>query len=285
MTVKLRPGTHEDIEDCGKVCYNAFTSVAKEHGFPSNMPTLDAAIGLVRSCITHPEFYSVVAEIDGQICGSNFLDERSVISGVGPITVAPAVQRQGLGRALMEDVLRRSADRGAVGVRLLQAGYNNHSLSLYARLGFQVRDVLACMQGAPPKGIISGYDVRLATGSDVDQCATLHYKIHGHDRVGELRDAIAGGTALVVEHDHRITGYATGLAFFTHAVGESDDDIKALIMAADTFAGTGILVPATNASLFEWCLDRGLQVIHTMTLMSTGFYVAPEGSYLPSVSY
>jgi len=38
-------------------------------------------------------------------------------------------------------------------------------------------------------------------------------QVHGHDRAGELADAMKGGTAVVVERHERITGYATVLAF------------------------------------------------------------------------
>jgi Acetyltransferase (GNAT) domain len=241
--------------------------------------------GLVSMLLAHPRVYSVVAEVDGRVVGSNFLDERSVISGVGPITVDPAVQDRGVGRALMLDVLQRAADRGAPGVRLLQAAYHSRSLSLYTKLGFQVRDVLACMQGTPPDGEIPGYRVRAAADADIEACDAVCRRVHGHDRSGELTDAVAQGSARVVEHDGRITGYATDLAFFAHAAGESNEDLKALILAADAFGGTGILVPATNDALFRWCLERGLAVVHVMTLMSTGVYTTPQGAYLPSVTF
>ena len=100
-----------------------------------------------------------------------------------------------------------------------------------------------------------------------------------------LRDALAQGTALVVEHDGRVSGYATDLALFAHAVGESNEDLKALIMAAEAFGGPGILVPTTNAELFRWCLEQGLRVMYLMTLMTIGLYTPPEGAYLPAVLY
>ena len=286
MGLTLRQGIPEDAETCGHICYEAFSAIAAEHRFPSNVPSAEAGVGLVSAQLNHSNIYSVVAEVDGKVVGSNFLDERSTVFGVGPITVDPTTQNQGLGRALMLDVMRRAADRGAAGVRLIQAGYHNRSLSLYAKLGFRARDLLACMQGPPPKEEIPGYHVRRATEADVPACAALCRNVHGHDRAGEVSDAIAQGTALVVEHDKRISGYATDLAFFAHAVGESNEDLKALITAADTFEGTGILVPVTNAELFEWCLHRGLHVVQTMTLMSTGgLYTSPEGAYLPSVIF
>ena len=51
---------------------------------------------------SHPRFYCVVAESDGCMVGSNCLDERSAIAGLGPITVDPSIQNRGVGRKLME---------------------------------------------------------------------------------------------------------------------------------------------------------------------------------------
>ena len=285
MDLKLRPGTLEDAQTCGRICYEAFSTIASEHNFPPDFHSADAAAGLLSMLLGHPGFYSVVAEVNGEVVGSTFVDERSTIPGVGLVTVDPAVQNHGVGRVLMQDVIRRAADRGAPGIRLLQAAYQGRSLSLYAKLGFQVRDLLACMQGTPPKGEISGYRVRRATTADVEACTAVCQRVHGHDRAGEVHDALAQGTALVVEHDGRISGYATDLALFAHAVGESNEDLKALIMAAEAFGGPGILVPTTNAELFRWCLEQGLRVMYLMTLMTIGLYTPPQGAYLPAVTY
>lgn len=285
MDLKLRPGTPEDAETCGRICYEAFNTLDSEHGFPPDFPTPEVAAGLLSMLLGHPGFYSVVAEVDGAVVGSNFLDERSTVTGVGPVTVDPGAQNHGIGRVLMRDVMRRAADRGAPGIRLLQAAYHSRSLSLYAKLGFQVRDLLACMQGTPPRGEVSGYRVRRATTADVEACNTVCRRVHGHDRAGEVRDALGHGTALVVEHAGRISGYATDLAYFAHAVGETNEDLKALIMAADGFGGPGILVSTTDAELFRWCLERGLRVVQPMTLMTLGLYSPPQGAYLPSILY
>ena len=285
MSVQLRSGRLEDADTCGRICYDAFGAIAAQHRFPSDFPSPEVGIGVVSAMLAHPQMYSVVAEVDGRVVGSNFLDERSTIAGVGPVSVDPAVQNRGVGRALMHDVLRRARDRHAPGVRLLQAAYHSRSLSLYTALGFTVRDVLACMQGTPPSGRIPGHQVRRATTVDLDACAAACRRVHGHDRTAELADAIAHGTALVVEHDDRISGYASDLGFTGHAVGASNADLEALILAASAFHGSGILVPATNGDLFRWCLEHGLHVVHTMTLMSIGLYTTPRGAYLPSVQF
>ena len=280
----LRPGRPDDAPTCGRIAYEAFRSIADRHGYPGDFPSGEVATGLLSGLLGHPGFYSVVAELEDRIVGSNFLDERSVIAGVGPITVDPGVQDRRIGRRLMQAVLDRAAARQLAGVRLLQSAYHTRSFALYAGLGFQVRGAIACLQGAPLGATIPGRAVRPAVEADLDSMKRVCRSVHGHDRGGEALDAIRGGTAMVVEHAGRITGYATAMAFFGHAVGETTDDVKALIGAAPGFDGPGILVPA-ESPLLKWCLDHGLRVVQLMTLMSIGLYNEPTGSYLPSVLY
>jgi predicted N-acetyltransferase YhbS len=285
MNVTLRPGTAADAERCGEICYNAFKAVADQHNFPPDFPSHEVARGLLDRLLANPGFYSVVAEFDSTIVGSNFVDERSTIAGLGPITVDPAVQNRAVGRQLMQNALDRVKQQAFPGVRLLQAAYHNRSLSLYARLGFVAREPLSTMQG-PALGVhIPGYSTRPATELDLVTCNEICAKVHGHDRAGELRNAIKETTATVVEHAGRIVGYSSSIAFFGHAVAETNEGLKALIGAAPAFGGPGFLVPTRNAELFLWCLERGLRVVQPMTLMSIGLYNEPAGAFLPSILY
>jgi GNAT superfamily N-acetyltransferase len=285
MNVKLRSGTPADAEVCGMICYKAFKRISEAHGFAPDFPAPEVAIDVVRRMLSNPKFYSVIAEIDGRVIGSNFMDERNGIAGVGPITVDPAVQDRAIGRRLMEAVHERAAERNFAGVRLIQAGFHTRSLSLYAKLGYDVREHLVCMQGKALGLSIEGHVVRPAIEADIANCNWLCQQVHGHDRGGELADAIANHSATVVEHDGRITGYATVIGFFGHAVGETNKDVKALIGAAQEFAGPGFLLPTSNGELFRWCLSNGLQIVQPMTLMSKGLYNEPAGAFLPSILY
>ncbi|MFJ8645458.1 GNAT family N-acetyltransferase [Streptomyces sp. NPDC093546] len=285
MDLVLRPGRPDDAAECGRICYEAFAGIAREHDFPPDFPSAEIGVGTMEMLLNHPGFYSVVAELDGRIVGSNFLDERSPVVGVGPITVDPLGQNGGVGRRLMRDVMDRTAERGAPGIRLLQSGYHSRSFALYAGLGFQFRETVACLQGAPIGVAVPGYLVRPAREEDRPACDDLCRRVHGVDRGGELADAVTQGTARVVEHEGRITGYATDLAFFAHAVGETTEDIRALIGAAEAFGGPGILVPARNSALLQWCLGHKLRVVQLMTLMTIGLYNEPDGAYLPSILY
>jgi predicted N-acetyltransferase YhbS len=285
MNVTLRPGNAADAQRCGQICYNAFKAVAEQHNFPPDFPSPEVATGLLAGLLAHPGFYSVVAELEGTIVGSNFLDERSTVAGLGPITVDLAVQNRAIGRQLMQDALDRVKQRRFPGVRLLQATYHNRSLSLYTRLGFVAREPLSTMQGSPLAMQVPGYSVRPATELDLDACNQICVKVHGHDRGGEVLDAIKQKTATAVEREGRVTGYASSVAFFGHAVGETNEALKALIGAAPAFGGPGFLVPTRNAELFRWCLEHGLRVVQPMTLMSIGLYNEPAGAFLSSVLY
>jgi predicted N-acetyltransferase YhbS len=284
-SVKLRPGHPIDAQACGRICYDAFGAISSRHGFPSDFPSVDVATELMSLLLSHPGFFSVVAESGGEVVGSNFLDERSVIAGLGPITVDATAQNRGIGRQLMQATLDRAASRGFPGVRLLQAAYHARSLALYATLGFQPREAIACMQGPAVNSSQAGYQVRRADEADLEACNRVCTIVHGHHRSGEVLDAIKLGTATVVEHENRLTGYATDLAYFAHAVGETNTDMMALIGAASAFGGPGILVPLRNGVLFRWCLSHGLHVTQVMTLMTIGLYNEPTGAYLPSVLY
>ena len=123
-------------------------------------------------------FYAIVAENDGRILGSNFLDERSPIGGIGPNTIDPSVQNKGVGRQLMQAVMERAATKNMLGIRLVQDSFHNRSLCLYARLGFTTREPLSVLQGPALKVQLAGYDVR--------PCR----RVHGFDRGAELKDAI-----------------------------------------------------------------------------------------------
>ena len=132
----IRTAKPEDAGICGQICYDAFYKIGTDHNFPPDVPAPDMGVAILQGIFSDPGFYCVVAEDGGRIVGSNCLDERNVIAGMGPITIDPAAQNARAGRQLMEAVLQRAASRNFAGVRLVQAAFHNRSLSLYTKLGF-----------------------------------------------------------------------------------------------------------------------------------------------------
>lgn len=105
--VVVRIATPADAEACGQICYDAFTAISTAHGFPPDLPSAEVTSGLLSWMFSASDFYCVVAEIDGRIVGSNCLDERATIRGIGPITIDPGMQNRGVGRLLMQAVMDR----------------------------------------------------------------------------------------------------------------------------------------------------------------------------------
>ncbi len=283
--VVVRAAKPEDSSVCGLICYDAFSKINAAHGFPCDFPGPDASTGVLSMMFSTVGFYCVVAEIQGRIVGSNCLDERSVIGGIGPITVDSGAQNLGVGRKLMQAVMDRANERSLAGIRLVQAAFHSRSFSLYTSLGFDVREPLACLQGRTLERSVPGHVVRPAQPSDLEACNELSRRVHGFDRGADLAEAIEQNTASVVERTGRVTGYATSLAFFGHATAETNPDLQALIASAESFGGPGILVPSRNSALLRWCLGNGLRVVQPLTLMSIGLCNEPAGAWLPSILF
>jgi GNAT superfamily N-acetyltransferase len=286
MSVTVREAVDADWVEAGRICYDAFASLADRHGFPHDFPTIADAAEPIRWLINHPQVYGVVAvDDDGRILGSSYLDERGTVSAIGPVSVDPGTQNRGVGRLLMEAMLERARQTGAPGVRLVQISYHNRSLSLYAKLGMDVRGTFAAMHGPAIGATYPGYAVRPATLADEAACNALCLRVHGHTRAGEVHEAIEGGSARVVLRLGRITGYTTRINYFAHSVAETNDDLQALIAESADVGTPGYLVPLANGDLFRWSLAHGHTVFFVTNMMTLGLYQEPRGAYLPSVGY
>jgi predicted N-acetyltransferase YhbS len=283
--ITLREASSEDTEELSRILFEAFGAIHDHHRFPRDFPSIEAATGMLSPWIPHPSVWGVVAEADGRIVGSNFLDERDEIFGVGPITVDPGAQNSGVGRKLMEAVLERGA--GAPGIRLVQDGFHMRSLSLYTSLGFDVTAACVVMSGMPD-GRPESVEVRRLVEGDLEQCAALSERVHGITRTGALRDALQAFSPHVALRDGRVVAYATTLDFWpmAHGVAETPDDLKGLLLG--TVASTGeplaLLVPL-RSELFPWCLAQGLRALKPMNVMALGSYQEPNGAWFPSVIY
>lgn len=283
MTIELKTPAEEDIPRAGEVMYEAFRDIAEQHNFAPDFPNADVAAGVLGMLHQSPGFEGALAVEDGGIIGSIFLSRRSPVGGISVLTIDPKSQNRGVGRQLMRYGMDRLEQCGHSRQQLVQAAYHNRSLCLYAKLGFIAAEPLSTMTGPPISAEIPGREVRSAVEPDMERCNELCTNVHGFDRGGEVEDAIKQGSALVVEKEGRITGYTTGVGFVGHGVGETNDDLKALIASADEFVGPGILIPTNNLDLFTWCLENGLKVVQQMILMDTTPSGKPNGAYWPAV--
>lgn len=290
MSLTIRSIVQADAEACGKIGYQAHNIISSAHGYPSEQPSIEFAVGMIKTLLVNPSSWGTLAECNGRILGSIFLHvfPPSPVAAIGPLTVDPSAEG-GVGRALMNSVLDEARKRQYHCVRLVQSPSHIRSFVLYTKCGFTLREPLFLMQGNPIRGSSlsrRAHDVRAAQVGDVPACNQLCMSVHGFSREMELRQAIEQGIAsLSIDNQGNIAGYAAGIGFFSHAVAKTNENLKALVSSAPAIIGHGLFVPARNSDLMRWLLGAGFRISWPANLMTIGQYNEPSAPYLPSIAY
>src|SRR5690606_10253839 len=222
--------------------------------------------------------------------GSNFISTTDQVAGVGPITVDPACQGTGVGRALMQHVIDFARQRGLTHVRLLQDAINTTSLSLYSALGLVWRDAAATMDTPEPREEHrDDAAVRPMITADLPAADELSRRMYGFSRVNEVAAALQFGfPTFVIERDARITGYRT-VTIFGHGMAESEADAIRLILASSARVEAGMgrfLCPLSQGGLYRRLLQAGCRTVKIVNYMSLEAYQAPAadgGVWFPSI--
>lgn len=286
MAIELVSAEPQHVDEIGRICFEAFKELQEEHGFSPDFPTMELARQVLGMMVQRDDFYGVVALRDGQPVGSNFLSLMDPVAGVGPVTIDCSCQGQGIGRALMQDVIDYARRKTIEQVRLLQDSHNVASLSLYASLGFDVKDTVAFMQAAPAAE--ADDSVRPVAEPDLSAIEELAKRIYKNSRRNEVAAAAPYGfPAFVREHQGRVTGYLIP-GTFGHGIAETEEDGLALIGEAarrlpPEFAR--FFCPLSEGSFYRKTLQTGWRAIKVMNYMKLGSYEHPEEVWMPSVLY
>jgi GNAT superfamily N-acetyltransferase len=259
MSLIVRPIEQNDAEICGKIGYEAHKAVSSAHGYPSEQPSEEFSIGLIKMLLGNPNSWGFLAERQDKILGSIFIHRfpPSPMAVIGPLTVHPSAEG-GVGRILMDAALMHARKQNHDHIRLVQSPSHIRSFVLYTKCGFVLREPLFLMQGQLLKGRninldTLNADVRLVRDDkDISECNKLCKLAHGFSREMELRQAIDQGVATVIERGGDITGYAAGIGILCHAVAKSNEDLQALIANASAILGPGFFVPGRNRELINW---------------------------------
>ncbi|MBD0299240.1 MAG: GNAT family N-acetyltransferase [Nitrososphaera sp.] len=288
MGLVIRSIRQADVETCGKIGFQAHKAISSAHGYPSEQPSIEFAVGMIKTLLANPNSWGALAERDGQILGSIFLHvfPPSPVAAIGPLTVDPSAEGR-VGRALMEASLMEARKRGYEQVRLVQSPSHLRSFVLYTKCGFTLREPLFLMQGNPVRSILGKkHDVRAARSEDISACNEICISVHGFSREIELRQAIDQRVATVnIDNTGNITGYAAGIGFLGHAVAKSNEVLKELVSNASAILGHGFFVPGRNSDLLRWLLDVGFRIVWPANLMTMGNYQDPTAPFLPSIAY
>lgn len=284
MPLVIAPATVDQLPPLADICYRAFKDISSRHGFETDFDSPALAAMVLNSLISNEHCHSIAALLDGRPAGSNFLSVSDSTGAVGPVSVDPGAQGAGIGRALMEDVLRYARENGVEDVRLMQDAFNMTSLALYATLGFDTKAPCAFMDPTPA----ADDSVRQATPDDLDAVEALGCEIYRVSRRNEVAHLFGSPfQPFVRERNGRVAGYfAPGIA--GHGAAESEDDLIALVRHAATVTPPPLarfFCPLLEGSLYRGFLEAGCRNRKVMNLMARGPYKEPRGPWLPSVGF
>lgn len=286
MALELVPAKPEHVPELGRICYEAFKDIGDRHGFPADFQSAAFGRTVIGMVVQAEDIYGVAALSDGELAGSNFLLTADEVGGLGPITVEVPLQGQGIGRALMQNVIDYAREANVERVRLLQDSFNMASLSLYASLGFDVKEAVAVMQPAPAPA--QDGSMRPVTEADLATIEDLSNGIYKVSRRNEVAAAIHGPfSPLLRERNGHVSGYFI-LGIIGHGVAETEED--ALVLVSDAASRmppefARVFCPLTEGSLYRRFLKAGFRAIKVMNLMALGPYDPPDGVWMPSVLY
>jgi ribosomal protein S18 acetylase RimI-like enzyme len=284
MTVEIVPATADQVPQLGDICYRAFEDISSRHGFPTDFDSPEIAQMVIGSLVSNEACYSTAATLDGELAGSNFLTTADQVGSVGPISVDPAMQGHGIGRALMEDLLAHARDNDIEQVRLLQDSFNMQSLALYASLGFDTKAPCALMV---PKSIPSD-NVRPATEDDLNVVEALSREIYGVSRRNEVAHHLTSPfRPFVLKKGGRISAYYIP-GMIGHGVGETEEALVETVLGSSAEVGEPfhrVFCPLIEGSLYRRFLAAGCTNRKVMNLMTIGPYDMPTGPWLPSVGF
>jgi len=134
-SVHIRLGLPEDIARCREIDLETQRQFV-DAGFPEFF-----ALGVIPDDVASRAFATgriVVAEHDGIVAGWVFLTRSGDELCVGQIAVAPALQRRGIGSALMQSLLAEARSRGERSVVLSTQADVEWNRPWYERIGFEV---------------------------------------------------------------------------------------------------------------------------------------------------
>lgn len=120
----IRPMNRDDLPAVAEVDAAAFEDIWQTSQLCLGVAFSQAAI-------------ATVAEVDGRMAGYQISTATPVGGHLARLAVLPEYQRQGIGSALLRDLLSQFSRRGALKVTVNTQKNNKASLSLYEQVGFK----------------------------------------------------------------------------------------------------------------------------------------------------
>jgi len=288
ITLMLRRMEERDITRAGEVIVTAFNDIYTRHGFPPPFPSPEAGIGMARGYLHLEPQECFVAVEGGQVVGSGFLHLRGETAGIGPITVDPTCQSNGVGKEIMMAVIR--AGRHCTSLRLVQDAFNVVSFPLYSKLGFAACGTVLSLVGQDFRlpGRPRGIAIREMAADDAARVTSLDTKLTGISRPQDVHYFLGHPPQFISFFEGKLAGYLcllrTGAGTFLGPAAATEPAIlRTLIAHAAEMEQGKVLrmrLPARHSELFRDLLKMGFRVETMQTYMVRGPWKPPKGTDL-----
>jgi ribosomal protein S18 acetylase RimI-like enzyme len=207
VQAQIRNMTKSDMERVGEILFNAFNVGASKHGYTPRMQSVQEGTSWAWAMLRHGPSEILIAEVENRAVGICCLNPRGDHGGVGPVAVDPSFQGGGIGRQLMNALLKKA--EGLQSVRLFQEAFNAASFSLYYSLDFKpVAELLDLFvnTGERKKADLCG-NVSELTAKDLDAVCMYDTPRSKLDRRTDLAYYAKWGKVFVFRHQSQIRGF------------------------------------------------------------------------------
>ena len=218
--------------------------------------------------------HGLAVEVHGRLCATAlwWLYEDAFAS-CGMIIVSSALQHQGIGTLLMEELLRQTQGRTMI-LRSTREGRR-----LYERMGFlpygQVNQHQGILAAAPPEKPTAG--IRAFRAADLPAVCQLDRRAAGMGRARLLEALLARGSMVVMERAGIVSGYACmrrwgrGVVIGPVVAGTTADARVLIEAHLASQAGNFVRVDVPETSgLSPWLVEVGLSPVNQVTSMLRG---------------
>lgn len=207
VQTRIRNMTRADLDRAGEILFKAYTVGASKHGYAPRMQSAQEGTSWAWAMLRHGPGEILIAEVEDRAVGICCLNPRGDLGGVGPVAVDPSFQGQGIGRQLMNALLKRA--EGLQSLRLFQEAFNPASFSLYYSLDFMPVTELLDLFLNP--GVRTGKDqcgtISELTTNDLDAVSTYDIPRSKLDRRPDLAYYVKWGKVFVHRDRSQIRGF------------------------------------------------------------------------------